>query len=193
MMSRMGQYRHQTGMNFSSVSESSIQSCTSIGAPFNIIIANHFQENHCGVYYLIFLASPVSKCRWLKLVQLVKQLNEDILMVLPLETHCKGYCVVCGILMFWGKNCQCKYLQTVELIFGFDLMSLESIWPHSHKDYSCIHWYIFQSWHILMKITEKLCCIIAWFVNPVFFMPCTKNITSIPIANRWLIISLAGM
>ena len=58
-----------------------------------------------------------------------------------LEAHCKGYCVAIGILIFWGKDCQCEYLQAGEFIFCFDLMSLESIWPHSHDDYSRVHFW----------------------------------------------------
>ena len=57
------------------------------------------------------------------------------MVVFPLEAHCKGNCVAVGILIFWGKDCQCKYLQTVEFILCFDLMSLKSIRPDSHKDY----------------------------------------------------------
>jgi len=32
-----------------------------------------------------------------------------------------------GIFIFWGKDCQCKYIQTVEFTLCFDLISLKSV------------------------------------------------------------------
>ena len=61
------------------------------------------------------------------LFQLHEQLNEDIILVLPLKAQTKGYCMVVGILIVGANDSQCEYLQTVEFIFSFDLMSLKSI------------------------------------------------------------------
>ena len=49
------------------------------------------------------------------------------MVVFPLEAHRKGNCVAVGILIFWGKDCQCKYSQTVEFTLCFDLMTLTRI------------------------------------------------------------------
>ena len=175
------------------VNECSILSCTSIQAPFWIIIANHFKINHYGVY-LIFISSPVSECRSPKLFQLLEQLNEDIILVLPLEAQCKGYCIVFGIFLVGANDSQCEYLQTVDFIFSFDLMRLKSIWPYSYKDALGFHRCIFHGWNIMMKIREEICFIMTRLISTQSFSWTTrKNITSIPMAKIWLMISLAGM
>ena len=177
-------------MNVSS--ESAIFCCTSIQAPFWIIIANHFKVTHCQVY-LIFTPSPVSECRWPKLFQLLEQLNEDIMLVLPPKAQSKGYCMMVVILIVGANGSQCEYLQTVKLIFPFDLMIFKSIWPYSYKENLGVNWDIFHGWNILVKITKEICFTMTRLINPVFFMASMEKITIIPIAKIRLMISHAGM